>query len=66
MSRYIWLAVDFYTCFFVSKVTQATAQKLSQIRLDLVFGVHEYHNVPYEELFFICFFYQKPLNQNHR
>ena len=47
ISRYMWLVSDFYSCFFfVSKVIQATDQKLSHIFLFRVFGVYEYSIAP--------------------
>ena len=35
-----------FILLFVANVTHAAAQKTSQIRLNLVFGVHEYNNSP--------------------
>ena len=44
--RYMWLVSDFYSFFFVSKVIQATDQKLSHIFCFRVFGVYEYSIAP--------------------
>lgn len=61
MCCHIWLVIDFYICFLSQKVTiaNAAAQKLNQIRLDLVIGLHEY-NVSHDHLFFIRLFLRSP------
>ena len=46
--RHIWLVLYL---LFISKVTHAATQKLSQIRQDLTFGVHKYNNVSIRHFF---------------